>query len=67
MPNLSRCVRCEADFKWDRPRRGRTQDHTRVVNDILALRNPYEVVVGVVGANGLVSGGYTLQIISKAR
>jgi len=67
VPNLTRCIRCEADFKWDRPKRGRTQDHSRVVTDILALRNPYEVVVGVVGANGLVSGGYTLQVISKAR
>lgn len=67
VPTLPGCVRCEADHKWDRPRRGKTQDHTRTVENILALRNPYQVVIGVVGAKGLKEGGFTLQITTKRR
>lgn len=62
VPNLVRCVRCEADYKWDRPVRGRVQDHTRIVKDILAIRNPYQVVIGVVGAQGRSEGTFTLKI-----
>lgn len=67
VPNLSRCIRCEADFKWAYKRRGKTQDHTRTVKDILAINNPYQVVIGVVGAEGLTSGAYTLRITAKSR
>jgi hypothetical protein len=67
VPNLPSCIRCEADHKWDRPRRGKSQDHTRTVTDILALRNPYQVVIGVVGAEGLDEGAYTLRITTKGR
>jgi hypothetical protein len=62
VPNLSSCIRCEVDHKWDYKYRGQTQDHTRSVDDILAIRNPYQVVIGVVGAEGLATGGYTLQV-----
>lgn len=62
VPNLDRCVRCEADHLSEKPRRGRPQDHTRWVEDILAIRNPYQVLIGVVGANGLAEGGFELQI-----
>ncbi len=65
VPNLSQCIRCEADHKWDRPVRGKTQDHTRTVKDILALRNPYQVVIGVVGADGLKEGSFKLKISAK--
>lgn len=61
-PKLSSCIRCEADHKWDYKKRGQTQDHTRRVYDILAIANPYQVVIGVVGAEGLKEGAYTLHL-----
>ncbi|MEM6722807.1 MAG: hypothetical protein AAF598_02155 [Bacteroidota bacterium] len=67
VPDLPRCIRCEVDHKWDRPKRGKTQDHTRVVTDILAINNPYRVVIGVVGAEGLLEGGFTLEVNLKTR
>lgn len=67
VPNLSSCIRCEADHKWDYKRRGKVQDHTRTVKDILAIRNPYQVVVGVVGAEGLAEGTFSLRIKSSNR
>lgn len=67
VPNLSSCIRCEVDHKWDFKRRGKTQDHSRTVTDILAINNPYQVVIGVVGAEGLQKGGYTLQVSLQSR
>jgi len=61
-PELSSCIRCEADYKWDRKWAGKTQDHTRTVKYLLALGNPYRVVIGVVGAEGLTEGDFTLEI-----
>jgi len=61
VPNLNSCVSCEADYKWDRPHRGRTQDHTRKIR-FNAIRNPYTVFIGVVGANGLKTGGFTVKV-----
>ena len=46
-PQLSSCVSCEAEHKWDYPKRGKTQDHTRSVK-LNAINNPYRVVIGVV-------------------
>lgn len=67
VPNLSSCTRCEADHKWDYKKRGKTQDHTRTVKDILALANPFQVVIGVVGADGLAEGEYELHIKLKTK
>lgn len=65
-PELPRCVTCEADHKWDYPKRGKTQDHTRSVF-FNSIRNPYNIVIGVVGGEGQTSGAYTLKIDLKAK
>lgn len=67
VPNLSSCIRCEADHKWDRRYAGRTQDHTRTVSNLVAINNPYQVLIAVVGAEGLAEGTYTLQVSLKSR
>jgi len=67
VPNLNSCIRCEVDHIWDRPHRGKTQDHTRIVKDILAINNPYQVVIGVVGPNGIEEAGFKLKIARKSR
>ena len=67
VPNLNSCIRCETDFKWEFERRGQTQDHTRKVRNLIALNHPYQVVIGVAGANGLNQGKYTLRIKINSR
>ncbi|MCB0584827.1 MAG: hypothetical protein KDD06_05810 [Phaeodactylibacter sp.] len=62
VPDLPRCVSCEADYKWDYKYRGKTQDHTRSVS-LRAVANPYTVTIGVAGADGLADGTFTLEII----
>ncbi len=66
VPNLSSCVSCEADHKWDYKKRGKTQDHRRYVS-LNAINNPYKVVIGVTGADGLDKGTFVLKINTKAR
>jgi hypothetical protein len=61
VPNLSSCVTCEADHKWDYPKKGKTQDHRRSVH-LNAINNPYKVVIGVAGADGLTEGSFIIQI-----
>ncbi|MBD3638484.1 MAG: hypothetical protein HUJ25_14120 [Crocinitomicaceae bacterium] len=63
-PELSSCVSCEAEHKWDYPKRGKTQDHTRTVS-LNAINNPYRVVIGVAGAEGLTTGTFKIQIALK--
>lgn len=63
-PELSTCVSCEADHKWDYPKKGKTQDHTRHVS-LNAVNNPYKVVIGVAGAEGLTKGEFYLKISLK--
>lgn len=60
-PNLSSCVSCEAEHKWDYPKKGKTQDHTRTV-ELNAINNPYRVVIGVAGADELQKGTFELKI-----
>lgn len=66
-PNVPSCVSCEADHKWDRPKAGKKQDHTRTVGNLTAMNNEYKIIIGVVGANGLKTGSYTLRITVKDR
>ena len=61
VPNLNSCVTCEAEHKWDYKKRGKTQDHTRTVH-LNAINNPYKVVIGVAGADGLTDGSFILKI-----
>ena len=65
VPILSSCIRCEADHKWDYKKRGQVQDHTRRIKDILAISNPYQVIIGVVGAEGLSTGKFGLFVQRK--
>jgi hypothetical protein len=66
VPNLKTCVTCEADHKWDYNKAGKTQDQKRTVT-LNSSTNGYNVVIGVVGANGLDEGSYTLNISLKSK
>ena len=58
--DLSSCVSCEAEHKWDYPKKGKTQDDSRTIS-LNTIANPYSVVVGVTGANGLTDSDFTVE------
>lgn len=65
-PELSTCVSCEADHKWDRPKKGKTQDHKRTVK-LNSISNPYRVVIGIAGAEGLTTGSFVIQVMVRSK
>jgi len=65
-PAIHACTSCEADHKWDYPKRGKTQDHTRHIF-FNSIENSYTVVVGVTGPEGLEEGGYSLNLTMKSK
>ena len=62
--DLQRCVTCEADQKWDYPKRGKVQTSARSIT-FNAIGNSYNIFIGVAGANGLTDGEFTLEIALK--
>lgn len=66
VPDLSSCVSCKADHKWDYKWKGKTQDHRRFVS-LNAINNPYKVIIGAAGAEGLNKGSFILKINTKSR
>ncbi|MDH5180627.1 MAG: hypothetical protein OEZ39_19340 [Gammaproteobacteria bacterium] len=65
-PKLPSAVTCEADYKRDRKRKGKQQDHTRAVS-LQTARNPYKVVIGVTGPAETITGHFKLQVSIKPR
>jgi hypothetical protein len=62
--DLRSCVSCEADHKWDYPKRGQIQTSARTIR-FNAIGNSYKVVIGIAGANGLTEGDFTLEVSLK--
>ncbi len=62
VPDLPGCTRCEVDYKWDMKWKGKTQDHTRTAKNLVAIQSPFKVIIGVVGAEELTEGSYTLSV-----
>ena len=62
--DLQSCVTCEAEHKWDYPKRGKTQGDERTIT-FNATTNSYNIFIGVAGADGLTEGDFTLSITLK--
>lgn len=61
-PKVPRAVSCEYDAKWDRPWKGKTQDHTRSV-ELRAVGNPYNILIGVSGPAATNSADFDLEVL----
>ena len=62
--DLQSCVTCEAEHKWDYPKRGKTQDESRTIT-FNATTNSYNIMIGVTGADGLTDADFTLSFTLK--
>ncbi|CAN5609511.1 hypothetical protein BH10ACI3_BH10ACI3_24460 [soil metagenome] len=62
--SLGSVVTCEADYKWDRPKTGKTQTDARSMT-FNAIEGTHTLMIAVVGPNGAISGAYTLKISLK--
>ena len=61
-PDIQSVRSCEADFKWDRPWKGQTQDHTRYIT--MGTKSE-GIVIGVSGPKEMTAADFTLEISVK--
>jgi hypothetical protein len=61
-PDLTRCITCESDEKWDRPWRGKTQNHERKVEFQNPTQNTYNIFIGVAAPKDILTGKFTVEI-----
>jgi hypothetical protein len=62
VPRLPRCITCEADHRWDRPVRGKTQTHERKMEFRNPTPNTYNILVGVTTPQGQPPSQFQLAI-----
>ena len=62
--SLGSVVTCEADYKWDRPKAGRTQTDARSIT-FNAIDGSHTLMLVVAGPNGATDGDYILKISLK--
>lgn len=62
VPNLPSCITCEADFKWDRPWKGKVQTSERMVEFNNPTNGPYSILIGVSAPQGVTTGQFNLKI-----
>lgn len=62
--SLGPVVTCEADYKWDYPKAGRTQTDARTIS-FNSIDGSHTLMIAVAGPEGATSGAYTLKISLK--
>ena len=62
VPDLPRCITCESDEKWDRPWRGKTQNHERKVEFQNPTQNTYNIFIGVAAPKDVITGKFSVEI-----
>jgi hypothetical protein len=63
-PKVQRATSCEADHKWDYPKKGKTQTKKRSVK-LTSVNHPYNVVIGVSAPEGVEKGAFKLEVRTK--
>lgn len=66
VPDLPSCITCEADYKWDRPWKGKVQTGERKIEFQNPTNNTYNIVIGVAAPKDVVSGQYNLKLKLKS-
>ncbi|HHC79113.1 MAG TPA: hypothetical protein ENK46_04465 [Flavobacteriia bacterium] len=67
VPNLPSCIRCEADYKLSFSKKGKKQGHIRTIKNLVAINNPYRIIIGITGADKLEEAEFILIISTKPR
>lgn len=62
VPDLSSCITCEADHKWDRPWKGKVQTSERSVSFQNPGKDLYNILIGVSGPAAATSGTFKVKV-----
>lgn len=66
VPDLARCITCEADHKWDRPWKGKVQTSERHVEFQNPTQNAYNIFIGVSAPTGGTKGKFKVEVKTKS-
>lgn len=66
VPNLARCITCEADHKWDRPWKGKVQTSERKVEFQNPTQNTYNILIGVAAPKDVTTGKFKIEIKTES-
>lgn len=66
VPNLARCITCEADHKWDRPWKGKVQTSERKVEFQNPTQNIYNILIGVAAPKDVTTGKFKVEIKTES-
>lgn len=66
VPDLARCITCEADHKWDRPWKGKVQTSERHVEFQNPTQNTYNIFIGVSAPTGGTKGKFKVEVKTKS-
>jgi hypothetical protein len=66
VPDLPSCITSEADYKWDRPVKGKTQTADRIIEFQSPTQNTYNIVIGVAAPGGVTSEQFNVKIKLKS-
>lgn len=62
VPNLPQCINCEADYKRDKPMKGKVLTNEREIEFRNPTTNTYSLIIGVTAPKGVIERKYTLVI-----
>ncbi|MBC7873011.1 MAG: hypothetical protein H7Y01_03385 [Ferruginibacter sp.] len=66
VPDLPKCITCEADYKWDGNWKGKPQTSERKVEFNNPTDGPFSIVIGVTAPKGVTTGQFNLKIKVKS-
>jgi len=66
VPDLPRCITCEADHKWDRPWKGKAQTAERTIEFRNPTANTYNILIGVTAPKDVTSGKFKVEIRTES-
>jgi hypothetical protein len=62
VPDLPQSINCEADYKRDKPMKGKVLTNEREIEFRNPTGNPYSIIIGVSAPKGVTERKYTLMI-----
>jgi hypothetical protein len=65
VPDLPRCITCEADHKWDGVWKNRVQTSERAIEFQNPTDRTYNILIGVSAPKGVTAGKFNLKVKSK--
>ena len=66
VPDLPKCITCEADYKWDGVWKGKVQSSERKIEFNNPTNGPFNILIGVTAPKGVNTGEFSLVVKVKS-